>query len=126
MAVPEARVFLFAQHGETGLDTGSVVTVVKHWVGYGAAKDGFDSHNFYGRFATFTGPNLDYHIRPFLGAFAAHAAGVMPTYSILQGATWDGKPIEAVGAGYNRQLLTDMLRGRYGFRGIVVTDWSIE
>ena len=33
--------------------------------------------------------------------------------------------IEAVGAGYNRQLLTDMLRGRYGFRGIVVTDWAV-
>jgi beta-glucosidase len=113
------------QHGETGLDSGSVVTVVKHWVGYGAAKDGWDSHTYYGRFAQFTGPNLDYHIRPFLGAFAAHAAGVMPTYSILQGATWNGQPIEQVGAGYNHQLLTDVLRGRYGFRGIVVTDWSI-
>jgi beta-glucosidase len=113
------------QHGETGLDTGSVVTVVKHWVGYGAAKDGFDSHTYYGRFATFTGPNLEYHIRPFLGAFAARAGGVMPTYSILQGATWNGQPLEPVGAGYNRQLLTDMLRGRYGFRGIVVTDWAI-
>jgi len=113
------------QHGETGLDTGSVVTVVKHWVGYGAATDGFDSHNYYGRFATFTGPNLAYHVQPFLGAFTAHAAGVMPTYSILQGATWDGRPIEAVGAGYNRQLLTDMLRGRYGFRGIAGTDWAI-
>jgi len=101
------------------------VTVVKHWVGYGAANDGFDSHSYYGRFATFTGPNLAYHVQPFLGAFAAHVAGVMPTYSILQGATWDGRPIEAVGAGYNRQLLTDMLRGRYGFRGIVVTDWAI-
>jgi len=113
------------QHGETGLDSGSVVTVVKHWVGYGAATDGLDSHNYYGRFATFTGPNLAYHVQPFLGAFAAHVAGVMPTYSILQGATWDGKPIEAVGAGYNRQLLTDILRGRYGFGGIVVTDWAI-
>jgi len=113
------------QHGEGGLDTGSVVTVVKHWVGYGAAKDGWDSHTYYGRFASFTGPNLDYHIRPFLGAFAAHAGGVMPTYSILQGATWGGQPIEQVGAGYNRQLLTDMLRGRYGFRGIVLTDWAI-
>jgi beta-glucosidase len=113
------------QHGETGLDTGSVVTVVKHWVGYGAAKDGFDSHTYYGRFAGFTGNNLDYHIQPFLGAFAARAGGVMPTYSILQGATWNGQPIEQVGAGYNRQLLTDMLRGRYGFRGIVVTDWAI-
>ena len=49
----------------------------------------------------------------------------MPTYSILEGATWDGRPIEPVGAGYNRQLLTDMLRVRYGFRGIVVTDWAI-
>jgi beta-glucosidase len=113
------------QHGEAGLDTGSVVTVVKHWVGYGAAKDGFDSHSYYGRFAVFSGNNLEYHIRPFLGAFAANAAGVMPTYSILEGATWDGRPIEPVGAGYNRQLLTDMLRGRYGFRGIVVTDWAI-
>lgn len=113
------------QHGTGGLDTGSVITVVKHWVGYGAAKDGFDSHNYYGRFAVFPGKKLDYHIRPFLGAFAAHAAGVMPTYSILEGATWGGKPIEAVGAGYNKQLLSDMLRGRYGFRGIVVTDWAI-
>src|SRR6267378_4461405 len=113
------------QHGTTGLDTGSVVTVVKHWVGYGAAKDGFDSHNYYGRFATFPGQNLEYHVRPFLGAFAANVGGVMPTYSILEGATWDGRPIEPVGAGYNRQLLTEMLRGRYGFRGIVVTDWAI-
>jgi beta-glucosidase len=113
------------QHGEKGLDTGSVVTVVKHWVGYGAAKDGLDSHNYYGRYATFTGPNLDYHVRPFLGAFAARVGGVMPTYSILQGATSNGRPIEAVGAGYNRQLLQEMLRDQYGFRGIVLTDWAI-
>jgi beta-glucosidase len=113
------------QHGTAGLDTGSVITVVKHWVGYGAARDGFDSHSYYGRVAVFPGKNLDYHIRPFLGAFAAQTAGVMPTYSILEGATWNGQPIEPVGAGYNRQLLTDVLRGRYGFRGIVVTDWSI-
>ena len=106
------------QHGDAGLDTGSVVTVVKHWVGYGAAKNGFDSHSYYGRFATFPGGNLEYHIRPFLGAFAAHVGGVMPTYSILEG-------YEPVGAGFNRQLLTDMLRGRYGFRGIVLTDWAI-
>jgi beta-glucosidase len=113
------------QHGTAGLDTGSVITVVKHWVGYGAARDGFDSHSYYGRFAAFSGNNLDYHVRPFLGAFAANAAGVMPTYSILEGARWNGQPIEPVAAGYNRQLLTDLLRTRYGFRGIVVTDWSV-
>jgi beta-glucosidase len=106
------------QHGTAGVDSAGVVTVVKHWVGYGAAKDGWDSHAYYGRFATFPGHNFEYHIRPFLGAFSANVGGVMPTYSILEG-------FEPVGAGFNRQLLTDMLRGRYGFRGIVLTDWAI-
>ena len=113
------------QHGTRRVDSAAVATVVKHWVGYGAAKDGWDSHTYYGRFATFPGHDLDYHIRPFLGAFAAHAAGVMPTYSILQGAIWDGKPVEPVGAGFNRQLLTDMLRKHYGFQGVILTDWAI-
>jgi beta-glucosidase len=113
------------QHGAAGVDTGSVLTVVKHWVGYGAAARGFDSHNYYGRFATVSGATLAYHVRPFLGAFAANAAGVMPTYSILEGAMWHGQPIEPVGAGYNHQLLTAMLRRQYGFQGVILTDWAI-
>jgi beta-glucosidase len=113
------------QHGTRGVDSGGVQTVVKHWVGYGAAKDGLDSHSYYGRFASFSAGNLEYHVRPFLPAFAANVAGVMPTYSILEGATLGGKPIEQVGAGFNHQLLTDALRGRYGFRGFVLTDWAV-
>jgi beta-glucosidase len=118
------------QHGARGVDAEGVAAVVKHWVGYGAARAGYDSHNSYGRFATFGGaPGADarlaYHVRPFLGAFEANVAGVMPTYSILQGATVNGRPVEPVGAGFNRQLLTELLRGRYGFRGLVLTDWAI-
>jgi beta-glucosidase len=113
------------QHGAGGADTAGVLTIVKHWVGYGAAKEGWDSHSYYGRYATFPGKNIAYHVRPFLGAFQASVAGVMPTYSILEGATWNGRPIEPVGAGFNRQVLTTMLRGRYGFRGVVVTDWAV-
>ena len=113
------------QGGRDGIDTGSVLGVVKHWVGYGAAREGYDSHSYYGRFATFPGKNLDYHVRPFLGAFEANAAGVMPTYSILEGATWRGRPIEPVGAAFNRQVLTEMLRGQHGFRGLIITDWAI-
>ncbi|HEX2716170.1 MAG TPA: glycoside hydrolase family 3 N-terminal domain-containing protein [Gemmatimonadaceae bacterium] len=113
------------QHGANGTDNAGVLTVVKHWVGYGAAAEGWDSHSYYGRYATLGANDLEYHVRPFLGAFAANVAGVMPTYSILRGAQWEGQPIEQVGAGYNRQLLTEILRGRYGFRGIVLTDWAI-
>ena len=126
LAGRQVRAYIIGfQHGANGADSNGVVTVVKHWVGYGAAKDGWDSHTYYGRFATFSGDNLFYHVRPFLGAFAAQVGGVMPTYSMLEHATWDGKPIEQVGAGFNRQLLTDMLRGHYGFQGVIVTDWAI-
>ena len=82
-----ARTSRDSSTARNGVDTGGVLTVVKHWVGYGAAKEGFDSHSYYGRFATFPGRNLEYHVRPFLGAFAANVGGVMPTYSILEGAT---------------------------------------
>jgi len=113
------------QNGADGLNPGSVIVVVKHWVGYGAAKDGWDAHNYYGRYAEFPGNNFDQHIVPFTGAFAAHAAAVMPTYSILQNVSLDGKPLEQVGAGFNHQLLTDLLRGRYKFDGVVLSDWAI-
>ncbi len=113
------------QAGENGLSKDSVVAVVKHWVGYGAAKDGWDSHSPYGRYATFPGGNFAYHVKPFEGAFAAKAAGVMPTYSILENLSIDGKPVEQVGAGFNKFLLTDLLRGKYGFAGVILSDWAI-
>jgi beta-glucosidase len=113
------------QNGGNGLNAGSVITIVKHWVGYGAQKGGFDSHNVYGKYAVFPGGNFEYHIGPFLGAFAAHVGGVMPTYSILQNEKLDGQPLEQVGAGFNRQLLTEFLRGKYGFDGVILSDWGI-
>jgi len=113
------------QHGAAGTDSAGVLAVVKHWVGYGAQRNGYDSHSSYGRFATFSGRNLELHVKPFLGAFAAHVAGVMPTYSILEGARLNGRPLEQVGAGFNRQLLSELLRTRYGFEGVILTDWAI-
>ncbi len=113
------------QDGNTGLKPGSVITVVKHWIGYGAQKDGLDSHNYYGRFSALTNAQLSYHIEPFLGAFNAHVAAVMPAYSILEQVTLDGQPVELVGAGLSKQLLTGLLRGKYGFSGVILSDWGI-
>lgn len=113
------------QNGANGLNKDSVITIVKHWVGYGAQREGFDGHSAYGKYASFPKNNLAYHLIPFTGAFAAHVAGVMPTYPILQNVKLHGNLLEPVGAGFNRQLLIDELRGRYKFNGVIVSDWGI-
>lgn len=113
------------QGGTEGLTTDGVATVVKHWVGYGAQVNGYDSHYYYGRYAAFPGNNFQEHLTPYEGAFAAGAAGIMPTYSILQNLEIDGSVIEQVGAGHNEYLLQDLLRGQYGFKGVITSDWGI-
>jgi beta-glucosidase len=113
------------QGGTDGLDSSSVATVVKHWVGYGAQENGYDSHYYYGRYATFPGNNFAEHVVPYEGAFEAGAAGIMPTYSILKNLSIDGTPLEQVGAGHNEFLLQDLLRGQYGFDGVITSDWGI-
>lgn len=112
------------QGGEDGPARDGVMAVVKHWVGYGAQPEGFDAHNYYGRFAN-VGDRLGLHVQAFRGAFEAKAAGVMPAYPILLGTDADGRPLEQVGPGFSKQLLQDMLRGREGFDGLILSDWAI-
>lgn len=113
------------QGGEGGLQADGVMTVAKHWVGYGASVDGFDGHNYYGRFAQFGDGKLQAHIDAFDGALAAQTGGIMPTYPILKDAVIDGAPVEQVGAGYSPQLLGELLREKLGFEGVILSDWAI-
>ncbi|MDM7829915.1 glycoside hydrolase family 3 protein [Cellulomonas edaphi] len=113
------------QDGDHGLRPTSVATVTKHWVGYGAQDQGFDSHYYYGRFATFPGGNFAEHLVPFEGAFDAQTAGIMPTYSILEDLVYQGHAVEQTGAGFSTFLLQDLLRGQYGFTGVIVSDFGI-
>ncbi len=113
------------QQGRHGVTKDGVATVVKHWVGYGAQPNGFDGHNHYGRHAPLTQAAFDQHVRAFDDALAAHSAGVMPTYVIVQGPTIAGKAIEPVAAGFNKQILTGLLRGEKAYRGLILSDWSI-
>ncbi|AWF99935.1 glycoside hydrolase family 3 protein [Clavibacter michiganensis] len=111
--------FLQGLQGEMLSDT-SVVGMIKHFPGGGAQKDGEDPHFPYGREQVYPGGKFDMHLAPFVAAIAAGATQVMPYYGMPVGTEY-----EEVGFGFNRQILTELLREELGFDGIVCADWSI-
>ena len=98
----------------------SVAVTVKHFPGGGPASEGQDSHYVYGKNQAYPGNNFRYHLRPFEAAIAAGTAAMMPYYSIPKGITK-----EEVGMAYNTEIVTDLLRGKLWFRGIVNSDSGI-
>lgn len=98
----------------------SVALTVKHFPGGGPAKEGLDSHFPSGKFQVYPGGRFDEHVVPFKAAIEEGVAAVMPYYSIPQGRT-----SEAVGMAYNKEIVTDLLRGKLGFGGIVNSDSGI-
>ena len=49
----------------------------------------------------------------------------MPTYAILKDLVYRGHAVEQTGAGFSTFLLQDLLRGTYGFKGVIVSDFGI-
>ncbi len=114
------------QYGDKGLNNKSVSTIVKHWVGYGAADLGFDGHHVYGKYSLIRSDTaLQIHISPFESAFAANVASVMPANAIIKDLHHLDKKIESVGAGFNYYLLQELLRDKYQFNGVIISDWMI-
>jgi beta-glucosidase len=98
----------------------SVACMTKHFPGGGPQLDGEDPHFPYGKDQVYPGGMFDYHLQVFEAALAAGTAQIMPYY---------GRPVgtelEEVGFGFNRDVVTGLLRERYGFDGVVCTDWGL-
>lgn len=107
----------------------SVNAMVKHWPGGGSGESGRDAHYAYGKFAVYPGNNFDEHLIPFTeGAFklkgkTKKASAVMPYYTISY--NQDEKNGENVGNSYNKYIISDLLRDKYEYDGVVCTDWMI-
>ncbi len=106
----------------------SVNAMVKHWPGGGSGEAGRDAHFGYGKYAVYPGNALETHMKPFTeGAFrldggTESAAAVMPYYTISVGQDRDGK---SVGNSYSKYLIAEQLRKRFGYDGVVCTDWGV-
>jgi beta-glucosidase len=105
--------------GET-LGPQSVACMTKHFPGGGPQKDGKDPHFSYGKEQVYPGSNFDYHLIPFESAFQVGTAQIMPYYGQPV-----GLPIEEAGFSFNKAVITGLLREKYGFDGVVCTDWGL-
>lgn len=107
------------------LGSTSVACTTKHFPGGGPQKDGEDAHFPYGREQVYPGGRFPEHLAPFRTAVEHHTAAVMPYYGMPVGLVVDGAAVEEVGFGYNRQIVTGLLREQLGYDGVVVTDWEL-
>ena len=107
----------------------SVNTMVKHWPGGGTGEGGRDAHYGFGKYAVYPAGNAAEHEKPFTEAAfkldgpTGCASAVMPYYTVSWGL--DQKNGKNVGNSYSEYLIHDLLREKYGFGGVVCTDWGI-
>lgn len=119
LAAKMTKAYILGFQGDT-ISHQSVECMVKHFAGGGPQKGGMDAHFPPGKQA-YPGNNFAYHLIPFeKGAFAANVAQVMPYYGVPVGQTK-----QDVGFGYNKEIITGLLREKYHFDGIVCTDWAL-
>lgn len=98
----------------TAQEGAGIASVVKHWPGIGGG--GADPHlalDDLDPIEQLRGADLV----PFDRAIAAGASGIMVAHSVVPGLTGPDEP-----ASLSRAAITDELRGRQGFDGLVVTD----
>lgn len=102
------------------LSASSVSCMTKHFPGGGPQKEGLDPHFQFQKGQVYPGGNFAYHLIPFEAAFAAGTSQIMPYYGVAVDQT-----SENVGFSFNKEIITGLLREKYGFDGIVCTDWGL-
>ncbi len=97
--------------GEPGfLREGKVAATAKHFFGDGGTAQGVDQGDVNGNLADL----MAIHAAPYPAAIDRGVASVMASFNSINGTKMHG----------NKPLLTDELRGKLGFGGVVVGDWN--
>ena len=104
-----AEAMVYGYQGRTA-DSTSMAACIKHFVGYGAAEGGRDYNSTF-----LTERELrNTYLPPFEAAVKAGAMTLMTSFN-------DNDGVPSTG---NAFVLKDILRGEWGFDGLVVTDWN--
>ncbi|MCA8829933.1 beta-glucosidase BglX [Hymenobacter pini] len=105
-----ARVMVRGYQGDDLSKNNTVMACVKHFALYGAAEAGRDYNT--------TDMSLvrmyNEYLPPYKAAFDAGAGSAMSSFNDINGMPATG----------NKWLMTDLLRGQWGFKGFVATDYT--
>ena len=96
--------------GEDLSDSTKVASCIKHYIGYGASEGGRD----YVPTEISDQTLWDTYMPPYQAGIAAGAASVMSSFNSI-----NGKPVTS-----DRHLLNDVLKERFGWDGMVVSDYD--
>lgn len=103
----------------------AVALTLKHFPGGGPQEMGLDPHYAHGKNQVYPGGNFGYHLKPFIAALDAGVSSVMPYYGVPINVTYEGVTYEQTGMAFSKQIVTDLLRGKLGFKGYVNSDTGI-
>ena len=96
--------------GKSLSDDDAMLACAKHFAAYGAAEAGLDYNSVDISERTLR----EVYLRPFKAAFDAGALSTMASFNEISGIPSTG----------NKWLMTDLLRGEWGFQGFVVSDYT--
>jgi beta-glucosidase len=115
----------------TGLQGGAVTRntnvalTIKHFPGGGPQEWGLDPHFTFGKTQAYPAGRFDAHLKPFKAAIDAGASSIMPYYGVPVGAASEGLSFEPIGLAFSKVVVSDLLRGKLGFKGYVNSDTGI-
>ncbi|MES2327445.1 MAG: glycoside hydrolase family 3 N-terminal domain-containing protein [Pseudomonadota bacterium] len=90
--------------------TDHLLSCIKHFAAYGAAESGLD----YNIVDMSEGRLREIYLQPYKSGFDAGALSAMASFNEINGVPSTG----------NHWLMTDLLRGEWGFKGFVVSDYT--
>ncbi len=102
--------FVRGTQGASMSEPGRVLGTAKHFVGDGGTKGGVDRGETAGDEAALRA----IHLESYKAAIKAGVGSIMVSYN-----SWNGQKMHG-----HKRLLTDVLRGELGFRGLLVSDWN--
>jgi beta-glucosidase len=107
----------------------AVALTIKHFPGGGPQEMGWDPHYTFGKNQLYTDTSgkygFGYHLKPFRAAIKGGVASIMPYYGVPIGVTYQGVKYDEFGMAFSKQIVSDLLRKKLGFKGYVNSDSGV-